>query len=259
MSTAPAPPMPPPLSCAQVSAFLEQGYLGVAECMAPPAELARMVTSYDSLFQGHLDGAATGHPGLVQAPVSNAPVKWVFGPTLWTRLRSCALQLLRAARSAEGLCEDSGADFGKRSECGAIVKPSASGMRTELHQDEAYYDPHYNWSYSRVMVWVPLVDVTPYSGCMHFVPGSHRLPEGVLRHRAAPHQTLNPVTGVRFDELQLDDSGEGHCGWSDAVPLPLCAGGAAFWLPRTLHGSAANRSQARRRSIFSFCMKSTRK
>ena len=36
------------------------------------AELERMNSSYDSLFEGHMDGAVTGHPGLVQTSISNA-------------------------------------------------------------------------------------------------------------------------------------------------------------------------------------------
>ena len=31
-----------------------------------------MNSSYDSLFEGHMDGAVTGHPGLVQTSISNA-------------------------------------------------------------------------------------------------------------------------------------------------------------------------------------------
>ena len=86
--------------------LLQSGpFFGIPTQLVDPAELAAMTRSYDSLFHGHMDGAATGHPGLVQAPVADAPIEWVFGPTLWALLRSCALQLLRAARRAEGLCE----------------------------------------------------------------------------------------------------------------------------------------------------------
>ena len=37
--------------------------------------------------------------------------------------------------------------------------------------------------------------------------------------------------------------------WAASVPVPLRAGGAAFWLPRTIHGSASNTSQTPRKAI----------
>ena len=127
----------PPLRDALVADFLRKGFLGIEPPPGAEAELAAMGRSYDSLFSGHMDGATTGHQGLVQAPISRAPVPWAFGPTLWSNIRDVALQLLRAARHAEGL-EDGGADFGNPDSCGAIVKPSVSGLRTELHKDEGY-------------------------------------------------------------------------------------------------------------------------
>jgi hypothetical protein len=59
----------------------------------------------------------------------------------------------------------------------------------------------------------------------------------VLRHRPAPNRTMNPLTGHEFDELEVC-TGRLEDSWASSVPLPLPAGGAAFWLPRTLHGSA---------------------
>lgn len=155
----------PPLPETQVAAFLRQGFLGIPDGMSTEAELAAMNRSYDSLFHGHMDGRATGHQGLVQAPISSAPVPWAFGPQLWSNVRAAALQLLGAARREAGL-DDGGVDFGKSDKCGAIVKPAVTGLRTELHQDEGYYDQAFDWSLARIMVWIPIVDVGVAGGCM---------------------------------------------------------------------------------------------
>ena len=87
-----------PLEAREVAQFLERGFHGAQRCLAAPgglppprlpgchmlarrsltagaargAELERMNSSYDSLFEGHMDGAVTGHPGLVQTSISNA-------------------------------------------------------------------------------------------------------------------------------------------------------------------------------------------
>jgi hypothetical protein len=43
--------------------------------------------------------------------------------------------------------------FSDGTSCGAICKP-VRGERTELHQDEAYYDERFDHSSSRIMVWL---------------------------------------------------------------------------------------------------------
>lgn len=107
-----------------------------------------------------MDGSATGHVGLVQTSISNAPRPWTFGETLYENISAIALQLLRAARRASGEIEEpEGTRFSDPSAVGAICKPAHTGKVTELHQDEGYYDPAFDYSCSRVMVWLPLVDV----------------------------------------------------------------------------------------------------
>ena len=62
---------------------------------------------------------------------------------------------------------------------------------------------------------------------------SHRRPDQVLTHAPAPNQTMNPLTLASFNELAVD-TGAAEDSWERSVPVPLPAGGAAFWLPRTL-------------------------
>eukprot|EP01052_Picozoa_sp_SAG31_P030103 SAG31_NODE_3059_length_4678_cov_1.833657_4_plen_151_part_00 len=98
------------------------------------------------------------------------------------------------------------------------------------------------------MVWVPIVPVDEAGGAMHFVPGSHRRSAEVLVHRPAPRQTMNPLTGNCFDELEVCN-GTIEDSWERSVAVPLAAGGAAFWVPRTLHGSAANTTDQPRKAL----------
>ena len=75
-----------------------------------------------------------GHDGLVQTSVTNAPIPWVFGQQLHSRISAIALQLLDAALVADGKAE-LGGTFSDGVSCGAICKPAHTGGRTELHQE----------------------------------------------------------------------------------------------------------------------------
>ena len=185
--------------------------------------------------------------GLVQTSISNSELPWTFGPTLYRNVGAIALQLLRAARIAAGEPLD-GISFSEPEKVGAICKPAHTGAVTALHQDEGYYDPEFDYSCARVMVWLPLVDVDEQGGCMHFVSGSNARPERVLTHEPAPNQTMNPLTLLSFNELAVATGDEADS-WERSTAVPLPAGGAAFWLPRTLHGSAANASATPRKAL----------
>lgn len=53
-----------------------------------------------------------------------------------------------------------------------MVKPSGDAKTTcQLHQDWTYVDEE---KYLAVNIWIPLIDLTPKNGAMHFIKGSHR-------------------------------------------------------------------------------------
>lgn len=106
----------------------------------------------------------------------------------------------------------------------AILKPARVGPAVPLHQDEAYWSPQTD--YCSLSVWVPLVDVDVDSGCMAYVPGSHR---GEIH---AHHS----VGGDRRNNSLEIDGPERFA----ATPVPLAAGGAIVHHCRTIHGSTAN-------------------
>ncbi|HEX2485334.1 MAG TPA: phytanoyl-CoA dioxygenase family protein, partial [Myxococcota bacterium] len=112
-----------------------------------------------------------------------------------------------------------------------IYKPAGDGRDVPWHQDEVYWEFPAQRCHS-LSVWMPLDEVTPESGCMQFLPGSHRL--DVLRYREPPGEPLvldQPVDVSR------------------AVACPLAPGGATFHHCRTLHYTAPNTSARPRRAF----------
>ena len=64
----------------------------------------------------------------------------------------------------------------------AILKPAKYGSSTPWHQDQAYHDPRF--LYKSVNFWLPLQEATVESGCMWYVPSTHK---GTV----VPHQYLD--------------------------------------------------------------------
>jgi phytanoyl-CoA hydroxylase len=111
----------------------------------------------------------------------------------------------------------------------ALSKPPYIGSEKPWHQDNAYFD----WlPLDQVgTVWIALDDATPENGCMHLLPGQHRL--GPLRH----HHTIDcEILPDRINPAQ-------------AVPVPLKAGGALYFSAMLPHQTPPNRSPVRRRAL----------
>jgi ectoine hydroxylase-related dioxygenase (phytanoyl-CoA dioxygenase family) len=113
-----------------------------------------------------------------------------------------------------------------------IYKPASGGSQAPWHQDEAFWDDRNHLKCVSASVWMPLDDAVVESGCMQFLPGSHR--NDVLRHRCEPGEPL-----VVDEPVDL----------STGVACPLPAGGATIHHCRTLHHTAPNTSGRPRRAI----------
>ncbi|MFQ5698066.1 MAG: phytanoyl-CoA dioxygenase family protein [Myxococcota bacterium] len=115
---------------------------------------------------------------------------------------------------------------------GHMIQKPPGGAALPWHQDEAYWDPRFD--HEAIGVWMPLDDATLENGCLHFIPGSHRA--GVRTHR---HIDDDPsIHGLQVEGADL----------SDAVAMPVRAGGALLHHCRTLHCSGPNRTRERRRA-----------
>ena len=113
-----------------------------------------------------------------------------------------------------------------------MMKPARQGFRAPWHQDFAFF---VHDRAALVAVQLYLDNSTLENGCIHVVPGSHKL--GLLNHFRADGTFTEIVEG---DTTALD---------AQQVGVPIEAGGMVLWHALTLHSSPPNRSEHARRAI----------
>jgi len=225
--TLPSAAEPLRLTCEQVRRFDEQGFLSL-ECLTTSEEVLQIKSILQGLFDrragenegayGELirsdDGAAVDSPQL-QNPTHYAPQ---------LQKTKCFANGLKIAKRLLG---EEARFFLYLS----ILKSPRTGAGTPWHQDAAFRDPRFD--YRELAIWVPLQDVCVETGCLQFVPGSHK--GSVFTHY--------PVNGdLASQALECTDSVEK----SAAVACPLPAGGCTIHQPRTLHCAGPNTSDVPR-------------
>lgn len=114
------------------------------------------------------------------------------------------------------------------------IKEANSPAYVLWHQDGPYFflDPALH-----VTAWVALSDATVEAGCIHVLPGSHRM--GLLPHYDAP------------DQYNMIKRGQGVAGYDHepGVPVPVLAGQMSLHHTHLLHTSRGNNSADRRIGI----------
>jgi ectoine hydroxylase-related dioxygenase (phytanoyl-CoA dioxygenase family) len=112
-----------------------------------------------------------------------------------------------------------------------LAKPPNESAQTPWHQDEAYWGR--NLEERGITCWMPLHAVDEQDGCMHFVPGAHKL--GVLPHRSADN--------VQSDLLvcEVDEAARVAC--------PLALGDVTFHHGKMPHMTPPNFSDHWRRAL----------
>jgi ectoine hydroxylase-related dioxygenase (phytanoyl-CoA dioxygenase family) len=108
-----------------------------------------------------------------------------------------------------------------------FIKPPENGSPFPLHQDFPYF-PHQN--HSMIAVIIHFDDAPVERGCVHVVPGSHKL--GPLESVGQDHHLPEDLYPVE-----------------NAVPLPARAGDAIFMSYLLIHGSGVNRSREPRTTV----------
>lgn len=217
-----------PLTTDEVSRFRRQGFLVVETPLIPEAELEwcrkilmRMLEGGEGRSEGrNLDLIAReGGEDLV--------LPSVLQPSLYaTELRKLSYRktALEVARQLLGPQAEFSGDH-------TIFKPVHKGGATPWHQDEAFREP--GFEYDELSIWIALTDSTVENGAMAYIPGSHKL--GVLPHRlnggSKQANTIECYAG--FDP-------------SSAAVCPIRAGAMIIHDGRTVHGSAANRTNTPR-------------
>ena len=212
----------------QIDTYHREGYL-VLPSLTTEEELAQLRRIYDRLFAERAGRAEGNQFDLAGADEDEeeATLPQILGPSRYAPELNDFLFKINAKAIAEQL-------LGGECTVGehAILKPARYGAATPWHQDEAYWNP--DLAYNSLSIWMPLQDATVDSGCMQFVPGSHR--RGVL-----PHHPIN--NDPRIHGLEVDVLDE-----SEVVACPIPAGAATVHHCRTLHYAGPNRTDEPRRA-----------
>lgn len=217
----------------QLDSFRDKGFVTI-ERITTDEELEWIGELYDGLFaekQGAFKGGyfdlsrpyeSPGEDLLPQVLSPETRFPELLQTTFWRNGRKLAAQLL-------GVAADDLKSWGHM-----IRKPARIGEQLPWHQDEAYWDPAFD--YRALGCWMPLDVATIESGCMSMIPGSHR--GGIL-----PHRHIGDDPAVHGLECQPDPADIAR-----AAPLPTPAGGAVLHTCRTLHSSGPNVSERPRRA-----------
>ena len=229
---APAPiPATQLLTPAQIEFFHANGYLAIDRVM-PGDEIPRVRAIYDRLF--HEDRARTEGDLYNLSGTKEKGRREEIAQILQPGKYAPELLATQLVANVKAMMHQLLGDDCRMVGDHAINKPPHNIAPTPWHQDEAYWNPAKE--YSGLSVWVPLQPATKLNGCMHFVPGSHRL-------EVIPHQPIgnNPKTpGLEVVPGTFD--------FGPAVACELPAGGATFHLERTLHYTTSNQSDDYRRA-----------
>ena len=226
--------MPEPtisLSQEQIHSFHEDGFL-VLNAITTQEEVAQLREIYDRLFferTGWDQGSQFDLAGTDEDDQPRLPQ--LLGPSRFAPELKDTLYLANARAIARQLL---GSDMLDRNGEHMIYKPPRIGAATPWHQDQAYHDPEL--TYKGVNFWMPLDDATVESGCLQFIPGSHKL--DVL-----PHHSIN--RDPRIHGLEVDNP-EQYA--ERAVPCPVAAGGASLHACYMLHYAEPNHTDVPRRA-----------
>ena len=129
-----------------------------------------------------------------------------------------------------------------------FVKPPRQGGVVAWHQDYSY------WTRTEPMAhltcWIPLDDADEESGCLQYVPHSHRWDLLPITGLAADINDMNAI-----EDVLTADQREAF----QPVPMTLERGVASFHHPLTVHGSLPNTSPHPRRAVaLNFCLDGTK-
>lgn len=215
------------LSAAERAQFERDGYLAFPEILTP-AEVRSACEALSALIQGPPRGrlVVQMEPGAPVAPRDELKVrKLMWFCEVDPFLDGLAHRHPKIIGIVESLLGPNPILFQDM----ALIKPPFIGSEKPWHQDNAYFAVT---PLEAVLgVWIALDPATVANGCMHVLPGEHRL--GPRKHH---HDRDCEIVPDRLDPRR-------------AVPVELPAGGAMFFAGMLPHMTPPNASPDRRRAL----------
>jgi hypothetical protein len=223
-------------SAREARVFAERGYVRL-EPFAAVEEIAALAGYVDRAIErgARRPAARVGSGAGLRGDRRRGELVWLPRPEDHAPELASCFAVRRARRFAAALLGVDEADVAATPRI--FFKPARVGTPVPWHQDDAYRPP--GTSVRSLNVWIPLDEATPESGCLHFVPGSHR--DGLRTHR--PYQ-FDP-TGMTLEASP--EPGE------EVTACALSVGAASAHHCRTLHSSTPNRSERSRRALVVVC------
>ncbi|MBA3708575.1 MAG: phytanoyl-CoA dioxygenase family protein [Planctomycetes bacterium] len=215
----------------QIRSFNDDGYL-VVEDLIDPAAVAALRARLDELQEASVAGADAP----VKFQLEKGGAATAVKPSL-RKLDEPALTdpLFRSVAATPAILDivttltGGGVHLMLYSDQ-VFMKPAFCGSEKPLHQDNSYFKvtPHT----AGITCWIALDDATTENGCLHYIPGSHKL--GLVKHREMAEK-MHLTPDVDFP-LPTE------------VAVPVRAGTCIFHHLLAMHSSKANRSALPRRA-----------
>lgn len=224
--------VPMKLTAAQRAQFDREGYLAIPELLAP-AEVAAAREALSQLVRENAERPGQLGRLLVQfepGVKANSDDELKVRKLMWfCEVNPMLGRLAHEHPKIRGIIESLLGAAPILFQDMALVKPPFIGSEKPWHQDNAYF-PVLPLE-DVVGVWIALDAATVANGCMHVLPGEHKL--GPRRHY---HDRDCEIVPDRLNP-------------SRAVPVELPAGGAMFFAGMLPHQTPPNQSPDRRRAL----------
>jgi hypothetical protein len=214
-----------------IEEFHERGFTAIPR-VTTDEEIEWLREVYDLFFSGELTLPKGALVNDVNSPLSRQRGQTVsqvlFPESIYPQLRE-TLYYKNTQRMAYQLLH------GENLTCwGHLARKGAGSMdHVAWHQDEAYWDPHFD--HDAAAFWMPLDNATKESGAMNFIPGSHK---GELLPHCFPGDDPS-VTALMLANPVAEEK---------AVLHPIPVGGVSIHHQRALHESGPNTTDKPRRA-----------